>query len=49
MKHLIPYVGDSSFGEDDMGNSRVNFLHHRGNNAVEKALEFMEKWDRRNW
>ena len=27
VKHLIPYVGDSSSGEDDTGNSRANFLY----------------------
>ena len=33
-----------------MGNLRVNILYSGGNDAVEKALEFMKKWeDRRNW
>ena len=45
VKHLIPYVGDSSFGEDDIGNSRENFLHLGGNDAVEKALDFLKKLD----
>ena len=46
MKHLTPYVGDSSLGKDDKGNLRVNFLHPGGNDVVEKALDFLEKWDR---
>ena len=31
VKHLIPYIGDSSFGDYDTTNSRVNFLHPGGN------------------
>ena len=45
MKHLTPYLGASSSREDDTGNSKANFLHPRGNDAVEKALDFLEKWD----
>ena len=48
VKHLIPYVGDSSSREDDMRHSRANFLHPRGNNAEQKRIEFLEAWDRRN-
>ena len=33
VKHLIPYVGDSSLGDDDAVNLRVNFLHPRGNDV----------------
>ena len=48
IKHLIPYVGDSS-DEDDMGNSLANFSHPRGNDAVEKAFTYLGIWeDRRN-
>ena len=42
MKHLLPYFGESSY-ENDVGNSRANFLHHKGNDAVQKELEFMER------
>ena len=37
IKHLIPYVGDSSFGDDDVTNSKVNFLHPVGNEASRKG------------
>ena len=37
IKHLIPYVGDSSFGDDDGTNSRANFLHPVGNEASRKG------------
>ena len=48
VKHLIPYVGDSS-DEDDVGNSRAKFAHPGGNDAVEKALTYLDIWeDRRN-
>ena len=47
MKHLIPYVSGSSFGDDNTRNSRANFLHPGWNDAVEKALEFIEKWEDR--
>ena len=48
VKHLIPYVGDSSY-EDDVGNSRANFAHPGENDAVEKALTYLDIWeDRRN-
>ena len=33
VKHLIPYVGDSSSGDDDAANLRANFLHPGGNDA----------------
>ena len=46
MKHLTLYLGDSFSREDDAGNLRENFLHPRGNKAMEKALDFLEKWDR---
>ena len=41
VKYLIPYVGDSS-DKDDTQNSRMTFLHPRGNNVVENALEYLE-------
>ena len=48
VKHLIPYVGDS-LDEDDVGNLRANFSHPGGNDAVEKALKYLDTWeDRRN-
>ena len=47
MKHVLPYFGDSS-DEDDAENSRANFLQHRGNDVVQKELEFMEKRDQRD-
>ena len=46
VKHLIPYVGDLSSGYDDAANSRVNFLHPRGNDAERKGIEYLEAWDR---
>ena len=46
VKHLTPYLGDSSFGEDDAGNLRASFLHPGGNDVIEKALDFLEKLDR---
>ena len=42
VKHLIPYVGDYSSGDDDAGNSRANFLHPRGNDAELNGIEFLE-------
>ena len=42
VKHLIAYVGDLSFGDDDATNSRVNFLHPGGNDAKQKGIEFLE-------
>ena len=33
VKHLIPYVGDSSSRDDDVTNSRANFLHPAGNDV----------------
>ena len=44
VKYLLPYFGDSS-DEDDTGNSRENFLYPGGSDAVQKGLDFMEKWD----
>ena len=46
VKHLTHYLDDYSSGEDDAKNLRANFLHLEGNDAVEKALDFLEKWDR---
>ena len=45
MKHLIPFYGDYS-NDDDAGNSRMNFLYPRKNDANEQALEFMEKYEK---
>ena len=45
VKHLTPYLGESSSGEDDAGNSRVNFLYPRGNDAKQIEFVFMELWD----
>ena len=48
VKHLIPYDGDSS-DEDDVGNLRANFSHPGGNDAVEKALTYLDIYeDHRN-
>ena len=33
VKHLTPYLCDSSSWEDDAGNLRANFHHTGGNNA----------------
>eukprot|EP00268_Persea_americana_P005654 TRINITY_DN11911_c0_g1_i4.p1 TRINITY_DN11911_c0_g1~~TRINITY_DN11911_c0_g1_i4.p1 ORF type:complete len:330 (-),score=59.07 TRINITY_DN11911_c0_g1_i4:1731-2720(-) len=46
VKHLIPYFGDSS-DDDAIGNSRANFLHPGENDAVQKGIDFMARWDRR--
>ena len=46
VKHLIQYVGDSS-SEDDMGNSRTNFSSLGRNDAVEKALIYLDGWEER--
>ena len=40
VKHLIPYVVDSSSENDDAANSRANFLHPRGNDAEQKGIEY---------
>ena len=48
VKPLIPYVGDSSSGDDDAGNSRANFLHPGGNDAERKEIEYLEAQDRRS-
>ena len=39
VKHLIPYVDDSSSEDDDATNSRANFVHARGNDAKRKVIE----------
>ena len=41
VKHLIPYVEDSSY-KDDVSNSRANFSHPGGNDAMEKALKHLD-------
>ena len=48
VKHLIPYVGDSSSGDDDVANSRTNFLRPRGNAAEHKGIDYLEAEYRRN-
>ena len=48
VKHLILYVGDSSFGDDDAINSRANFLHPRRNDEEHKGIEFLEAQDHQN-
>ena len=40
VKHMLPYYGDSS--DDDVTNSRVNFLCPGGNDVDEMALAFYE-------
>ena len=45
VKHLIPYVGDSSSGDDDATNLRANFLHHGGNNAERLGIAYLEARD----
>ena len=47
VKHLIPYVGDSSLGDDDAANSRANFLHPRGNDAEQKGINYLEARENR--
>ena len=47
VNHLIPYIGDSS-DEVDVGNSRVNFSHPAGNDAVEKALKHLDACEDRH-
>ena len=51
IKYLVPYVGDSSSGDDDAENSRVNFIHPGGNDVEQKGIDFLEArdcWNRRN-
>ena len=48
VKHLIPYVGDSSLGDDDVANSRANFFLPGGNDAKQKAIDYLEAWDNQN-
>ena len=38
----IPYVGDSSSGDDSAANSRANFLHPGGNDAEQKGINYLE-------
>ena len=38
VKHLIPYMGDLSSGDDDAANSRANFLHLEGMMQSGKGL-----------
>ena len=42
------YVGDSSSGDDDVKNSRVNFLHPKGNDTEQKGIEFLEAQECQN-
>ena len=48
VRHLIPYVGDSSSGDDDAANLRVNFLHPGRNDVEQKEIEYLEARDRRS-
>ena len=48
VKHLIPYMGDSSLGDDDAVNSRANFLLPGRNDAEQKAIDYLEAWDSQN-
>ena len=48
VKHLIPYLGDSSFGDDDATNLRANFFHPGGNDAEKKGIEYLEARDHRS-
>ena len=45
VKHLIPYVGDSSLGDDDATNSRANFLRPGGNDAERLGIAYLEARD----
>ena len=45
MKHLIPYVGDSSSRNDDATNLRVNLLHPGGNDAGRLGIAYLEARD----
>ena len=46
VKHLIPFSVDSS-NDDVVPNSRSNFLSHRGNDADQITLAFMDEFDKR--
>ena len=48
VKHVPPYMGDSSSGGNDVANSRANFLHPGGNDAEQQGIEYLGAQDRRS-